>query len=131
MDHYKKALLEQVALKQFELMSDLGGEVARTAKDSLRQIPPQVSEEVTLWHRTYHQFRIAVNYFVLGVEKYTENLAEDALELLTISYVVNDRIMEDPPPGVYKVCLYFIDKLASSASYCINVSDLYMHYCRG
>ena len=116
-DHYKKALLEQVALKQFELMSDLGGEVARTAKDSLRQIPPQVSEEVTLWHRTYHQFRIAVNYFVLGVEKYTENLAEDALELLTISYVVNDRIMEDPPPGVYKVCLYFIDKLESSASY--------------
>ena len=106
-DHYKKALLEQVALKQFELMSDLGGEVARTAKDSLKQIPPQVSDEVTLWHRTYHQFRIAVNYFVLGVEKYTENLAEDALELLTISYVVNDKIMEDPPPGVHKVCVCF------------------------
>ena len=119
-DHYKKALLEQVALKQFELMSDLGGEVARTAKDSLRQIPPQVSEEVTLWHRTYHQFRIAVNYFVLGVEKYTENLAEDALELLTISYVVNDRIMEDPPPGIYKVSLYLLTIYKSSTSYCIK-----------
>ena len=102
-DHYKKALLEQVALKQFEIMSELGGEVAKTARDSLKQIPPQVSDEVTLWHRTYHQFRIAVNYFVLGVEKYTENLAEDALELLTISYVVNDKIMEDPPQGLHKV----------------------------
>ena len=36
-------------------------------------------------------------------EKYTENLAEDALELLTISYVVNDKIMEDPPQGLHKV----------------------------
>ena len=41
--------------------------------------------------------RIAVNYFVLGVERYTENQHEEALELLTVSYIVNDRIGEDPP----------------------------------
>ena len=44
-----------------------------------------------------HSHRIAVNYFVLGVEKYTENQHEEALELLTVSYIVNDRIGEDPP----------------------------------
>ena len=42
-------------------------------------------------------YRIAVNYFVLGVEKYTENQHEEALELLTVSYIVNDRIGEEPP----------------------------------
>ena len=45
--------------------------------------------------RIFH--RIAVNYFVLGVEKYTENQHEEALELLTVSYIVNDRIGEEPP----------------------------------
>lgn len=34
---------------------------------------------------------------MLGVEKYTENQHEEALELLTVSYIVNDRIGEDPP----------------------------------
>ena len=38
-----------------------------------------------------------VNYFVLGVEKYTENILEESLELLTISYVVNEKIAEEPP----------------------------------
>ena len=38
-----------------------------------------------------------MNYFVLGVEKYTENQHEEALELLTVSYIVNDRIGEEPP----------------------------------
>ena len=128
-DHYKKALLEQVALKQFELMSDLGGEVARTARDSLKQIPPQVSDEVTLWHRTYHQFRIAVNYFVLGVEKYTENLAEDALELLTISYVVNDKIMEEPPPGVHKVrVLIIVPKTSCSPILCFKFAKKHLDF---
>jgi len=96
-DHYKKAVLEQVALQEYELVSDLGREVSRTARDSLRHIPPSIEQEVVLWHRVYHQFRIVVNYFVLGVEKYTENFVEDALELLTISYVVNEKIIEDPP----------------------------------
>ena len=34
---------------------------------------------------------------MLGVERYTENQHEEALELLTVSYIVNDRIGEDPP----------------------------------
>ena len=40
---------------------------------------------------------------MLGVEKYTENFVEDALELLTISYVVNEKIIEDPPISNCKV----------------------------
>ena len=102
-DHYKKALLEQVALQEFELMSDLGREVSKTAKDSLRTIPSTVEQEIILWHRAYHQFRIVVNYFVLGVEKYTDNMLEEALELFTISYIVNEKIIEDPPQSGCKV----------------------------
>ena len=102
-DHYKKALLEQVALQEFELLSELGKEVSRTGRDSLKQISSQVEQEIVLWHRAYHQFRIVVNYFVLGVEKYTENMLEEALELLTISYIVNEKIIEDPPASNLKV----------------------------
>ena len=38
-----------------------------------------------------------VNYFVLGVEKYTENILEESLELLTTSYVVTEKIAEELP----------------------------------
>ena len=44
-----------------------------------------VGEAVGQWHRAYHQFMMVINYFVLGVEKYTENMLEEALELLTIT----------------------------------------------
>ena len=40
-------------------------------------------------------YRIACNYFVLGVEKYTADLLEEAADLLTMSYIVNDRITKD------------------------------------
>ena len=72
--------------------------------EKLKNIEPRADQEVVLWHRSYHQFRIVVNYFVLGVEKYTENCLEDALELLTTSYIVNERLENEPPqPNVYKV----------------------------
>ena len=103
-EHYKKALLEQVALQEYEVISDIGREVSRCCRDSLRSIASQTEQEVVLWHKAYHQFRIVVNYFVLGVDKYTENLVEDALELLTISYVVNEKIIEDPPVINTKDC---------------------------
>ena len=45
----------------------------------------------------FHQFRIVVNYLVWGVEKYTENVLEESLELLNTSYVVNENIAEEPP----------------------------------
>ena len=44
-----------------------------------------------------HICRIAVNYFVLGVEKYTDNQQEEALQLFTISYAVNEKLGEEPP----------------------------------
>ena len=103
-DHYKKALLEQVALKEFESLSDTGREVFRTAKDALKNIEPKAESEVVVWHRSYHQFRIVVNYFVLGQEKYLENSLEEALEMLTTSYVVNQTLEKEPPqPNVCKV----------------------------
>ena len=41
---------------------------------------------------------------MLGVEKYTENLLEEALQLLTVSYVVNERIGEEPPTAHNPPC---------------------------
>lgn len=97
-DLYRRALLEQVALTEFDTVGDVGRQVAVTARDNIRASQAdKVTEEIIVWHRAYHQFRIAVNYFVLGVEKYTENLLEEALELLTVSYVVNEKVAEDPP----------------------------------
>ena len=66
--------------------------------------PEDVGAEIWLWHKAYHQFRIAVSYFVLGVAKYTENLLEEALQLLTTSYVVNERIGEEPPTAQNPAC---------------------------
>ena len=43
-----------------------------------------IEQSILLWHRDYHQFRIVVNYFVLVVEKYNENVFEESLELLTM-----------------------------------------------
>jgi len=96
-DLYRRALLEQVALQEFEMQGEVGRDVARTARDTIRQMESQIEQEILLWHRAYHQFRIVVNYFVLGVEKYTENILEESLELLTTSYVVNEKIAEEPP----------------------------------
>jgi len=96
-DLYRRALLEQVALQEFEMQGEVGRDVARTARDSIRQSESQLEQDILLWHRAYHQFRIVVNYFVLGVEKYTENILEESLELLTTSYIVNEKINEEPP----------------------------------
>jgi len=96
-DLYRRALLEQVALQEFEVVGEVGRDVARTARDNIRQMDSQIEQELLLWHRAYHQFRIVVNYFVLGVENYTENVLEESLELLTVSYVVNEKITEEPP----------------------------------
>jgi len=96
-DLYRRALLEQVALQEVEMQGEVGRDVVRTARDTIRQTDSQLEQDILLWHRAYHQFRIVVNYFVLGVEKYTENILEESLELLTTSYVVNEKINEDPP----------------------------------
>jgi len=96
-DLYRRALLEQVALQEFEMTGEVGRDVARMARETMRQTESQLEQEILLWHKAYHQFRIVVNYFVLGVEKYTENVLEESLELLTTSYVVNEKINEDPP----------------------------------
>ena len=37
-------------------------------------------------------FRIVINYLVWQVEKYTENVLEESLDLLNTSYVVNENI---------------------------------------
>jgi len=79
------------------MQGEVGRDVARTARDSIRQSESQLEQDILLWHRAYHQFRIVVNYFVLGVEKYTENILEESLELLTTSYIVNEKINEEPP----------------------------------
>merc|ERR1712059_55247 len=95
---YRRALLEQVALADFDTVGDVGRQVAVKARDNISASKAdKVTEDIVPWHQAYHQFRIAVYYFVLGVDKYTENLFDEAVRLLSVSYVVNERITENPP----------------------------------
>ena len=51
--------------------------MARTARNTIRQMDTQIEQKILLWHRAYHHFMIVVYYFVLVVEKYTENVLEE------------------------------------------------------
>ena len=58
-DLYRRALLEQVSLPEFEQHGELGREVVRTAKEMKQKDgKDDVAEEIGLWHRAYHQFRL-------------------------------------------------------------------------
>ena len=97
---YRRALTEQVSLDECFQQGDLGKEVARTARDNMRTsvgTPEDVSEEISEWHKTYHQFRTAVHYFVLGVEKYSTKEYGQAMELLTASFRINKWVGEELP----------------------------------
>jgi len=97
-DLYRRALLEQVSLSEYDNLGEVGKSVASLARNNIKEGEQEkTTEDILLWHRAYHQFRIACNYYVVGVEKYTDNCLEEALELLTTSYVVNEKILEDPP----------------------------------
>ena len=56
-DLYRRALLEQVSLQEFEQQGDLGREVVRTARETMAGGKDDIAEEIGLWHRAYHQFR--------------------------------------------------------------------------
>ena len=56
-DLYRRALLEQVALQEFEMQGEVGKDVAR---DTIRQMDTQIEQEILLWHRAYNQSRIVV-----------------------------------------------------------------------
>ena len=56
-DLYRRALLEQVALQEFEMQGEVGKDVAR---DTIRQMDTQIEQEILLWHRAYHQSSIVV-----------------------------------------------------------------------
>ena len=49
------------------MQGEVGRELARTARNTIRQMDTQIEQSILLWHRDYHQFRIVVNYFVLVV----------------------------------------------------------------
>jgi hypothetical protein len=42
-------------------------------------------------------FRIACYYLLLGVEQFQERKLEESVEQLTVAYIVNQRLLEDPP----------------------------------
>ena len=54
-DLYRRALLEQVALQEFEMQGEvgrnMGRDVARTARDTIRQMNTQIEQEILFWHR--------------------------------------------------------------------------------
>ncbi len=41
--------------------------------------------------------RIACYYLLLGVEQFQERKLEESVEQLTVAYIVNQRLLEDPP----------------------------------
>ena len=44
-------------------------------------------------------FRIACYYFVLGVERYHETKVEEAVDLLSTSYIINQNLIEETQTG--------------------------------
>jgi ubiquitin carboxyl-terminal hydrolase 25/28 len=59
-DVYRRALLEQVSLPELEQQGEFGREVARAARDSVKNSKggkEDMGEEIELWHKAYHQFR--------------------------------------------------------------------------
>ncbi len=59
--------------------------------------------------------RIACYYLLLGVEQFQERKLEESVEQLTVAYIVNQRLLEDPPimanPKL-KVNLFHISEIA-------------------
>ena len=47
-DLYRRALLDQVALQEFEMQGEVGRDVARTARDTIRQMESQIEQEILL-----------------------------------------------------------------------------------
>ena len=47
-DLYRRGLLEQVALQEFEMQGEVGRDVARTAGFSIRQMDTQLEQEILL-----------------------------------------------------------------------------------
>ena len=41
-------------------------------------------------------YRIACYYFVLGVDRYSEKKVEDSVQLLTMSYIINQKLIDQP-----------------------------------
>ena len=39
-------------------------------------------------------YRIACYYFVLGVDRYSEKKVEDSVQLLTMSYIINQKLID-------------------------------------
>ena len=48
------------------MQGEVGREVARTARDTIRQMDTQLEEEILLWHRAYHQFWICCQLLCPG-----------------------------------------------------------------
>jgi len=91
----KQALLEQISLPTLDTSSEIVRNVVQEARESLRTFDQ--ADLMISWHKAYHNFRIACYYFVLGVDRYNENKVEDSVQLLTTSYIVNKKIIDDPP----------------------------------
>jgi len=92
----RRAMFEQLLLPSLNTSSELCRQVVSEAREQLSK--GEMKEETNRWHKVYHNFRIASFYFTLGVDRYNKNNLEDAVDLFTTSYIVNDRLIEDPIP---------------------------------
>jgi hypothetical protein len=90
-----RALAEHIVLPNQDLNnSSLGKQWLLEARDELRR-DGSVGEATWRLHRAYHSYRIACYYTVLGVDRYNENKYEEAVELLTTAYIVNEKLVKE------------------------------------
>jgi len=94
-DILSRALAEHIAHPNQDLAnSSFGRQWMNEAREELRQ-GGSVAEETIKLHRAYHNYRIAAYYFVIGVDRYNDSKLEEAVELLTMAYIVNDKLSKD------------------------------------
>lgn len=90
----RRALWEQFTLPSLDTSTDFRLQVVLQAREQLKTCKVS-QQQMVVWHKNYHNFRTASYYFVIGVDRYHENKFEDSVELLTTSYIVNEKLLEE------------------------------------
>ena len=89
------------------------------------------STSLVVWMNRIICCRTASYYFVIGVDRYHENKFEDSVELLTTSYIVNEKLLEETTSCKFpaqKVICSMYDVYTVPMSYIIHYTIRYLTY---
>lgn len=84
-------------------------QAAQTKLDSSRLQRPAEAAKLKEWHQAYHMFRVSANAFILGVDQMCMQKYEEALDSLTVSYNISQRISERDPEVINRDWVKFCD----------------------